>query len=77
MKLQETLEAHKVRLEQEFQKLLNDKRNIEIELYRYQGEYRLIERLLEECLSERAGLPPFNPPSGETQAGVSGVSNGK
>lgn len=73
------LEAQKERMEQEFQKLLNEKRNIEIELYRYQGEYRFLNRLLEECLSERAGLPPFNPLAGSemTQSEVNTeVKNG-
>ncbi len=70
------LEQIKKELEEEFGKLQKRVADLEtewnalrVEQTRYQGEYRLLKRLLEECQSERAGLPPFNPSPGETQAG--------
>lgn len=65
------LEVKKQQMELEFRKLQNrieqleeEIRNTRIEQYRYQGEYRLINRLLEELVRE-GKVPPFNEGGGQ------------
>ena len=60
----EKLEREKEILEQEFQglqdkigQLEEEIRSVRLEQYRYQGEYRLVTKLIEDSLSERAGPP--------------------